>query len=578
MGGALQDSQKRQIVDARIDDLRSLGGDFVYVSVSFSQELHIEVGRTIWLVAPELTKQHEAIDRRRLAVYMSGDKSVGVIVKLDGSLFAKHFKKLKSGDLLHVVVEPLAVVAKSYVVIVDDSAVEILPSLSCGHYKTHVLVAASLSTQMSKFVRDWIDKCRLTGKVVKTISPKDIGGRSVVAGTSGFIERVRGQYVRIKERDKLKEIVCEYSADGSALSTLLRHFFNGARLVNRKALTDSYEAITLGVMSSKQPFFITDEFGFVVYVNQAACDTTGYSSAQLVGAKEVLWSPLVTDAVSSNPVRCYTRKGSEYHAVVTRSVINIGGSVRGYVRTEQPIDVLSAQIEQLTDYVSVAAHQLRTPLSSINWYTEALLKNTETALSDKQRGYLLEIDSANKHLTSLVNTLLDVSRIEHGLETVESTSVNILKVIDSEIHEQKVSALQKTIKLGFESTFKNPYATGDERNIRIVVQNLLSNAIKYTPSGGKVMISVESYNSKNLVIKIADNGQGIPKSQQAKIFGKMFRADNARQSGIEGTGLGLYLVKEIVESMNGKVYFESDEGKGTTFYVVLPIDSHKAKV
>jgi signal transduction histidine kinase len=108
----------------------------------------------------------------------------------------------------------------------------------------------------------------------------------------------------------------------------------------------------------------------------------------------------------------------------------------------------------------------------------------------------------------------------------------------------------------------------------MIIQNLLSNAVKYTPENGKVQISFSQHNKKHILLKISDTGFGIPKNQQSKIFTKLFRADNAKLKDAEGTGLGLYIVKSIVDKTGGKVWFESKENKGTTFYVLVLIKSN----
>lgn len=111
--------------------------------------------------------------------------------------------------------------------------------------------------------------------------------------------------------------------------------------------------------------------------------------------------------------------------------------------------------------------------------------------------------------------------------------------------------------------------------MRMVLQNLLSNAIKYTPEGGKVVISFSLDDTKNVILKISDTGYGIPKNQQNKIFTKLFRADNVIGKDTEGTGLGLYIARSIVEQAGGKLWFESNENKGTTFYATLPLRKTK---
>ncbi len=118
----------------------------------------------------------------------------------------------------------------------------------------------------------------------------------------------------------------------------------------------------------------------------------------------------------------------------------------------------------------------------------------------------------------------------------------------------------------------------DPKLLRMVVQNILSNAVKYTPEGGKIELSISLADKKNILLKISDTGYGIPKNQQDRIFTKLFRADNVRDKDTDGTGLGLYIVKSIVENSGGKIWFKSsgeEENSGTTFYVELPLDGVK---
>jgi signal transduction histidine kinase len=123
---------------------------------------------------------------------------------------------------------------------------------------------------------------------------------------------------------------------------------------------------------------------------------------------------------------------------------------------------------------------------------------------------------------------------------------------------------------------KLPLVEADQNLATIVFQNLLTNAVKYTPEGGSVKVDL-AQQGEEAVLTVSDTGYGIPKEQQGKIFSKLFRADNVREAGIEGTGLGLYMVKSIVESSGGRIWFESEVGKGTTFHVALPISGMKKR-
>lgn len=229
-----------------------------------------------------------------------------------------------------------------------------------------------------------------------------------------------------------------------------------------------------------------------------------------------------------------------------------------------------------TEFVSLASHQLRTPLSAINWYAEMLLAGDAGKLNKEQKQYLQEVYNGNQRMVDLVNSLLNVSRIELGTFAVEPRPTNLVDIAKSLLNElaSEIKEKKLTVKNNFDKTL--PKINVDPKLMRMVIQNLLSNAVKYTPEKGKVNVDITKQKS-DILIKVADTGYGIPKHQQDKIFTKLFRADNIREKDTEGTGLGLYIVKSVVEQSNGKIWFESEENKGTTFFVTIPLSGMKKK-
>ncbi|MFA6184056.1 MAG: ATP-binding protein [Parcubacteria group bacterium] len=229
-----------------------------------------------------------------------------------------------------------------------------------------------------------------------------------------------------------------------------------------------------------------------------------------------------------------------------------------------------------TEFVSLASHQLRTPLSSINWYAEMLLGGDAGKINAEQKSYLKEIYYGNQRMIHLVNSLLNVSRLEMGTFLVEPQETNILEMADDVIKELLPRSTEKNIKIKSNYAKNIPEIKVDPKLMRIIFQNLLSNSLKYTPAKGKIELKI-SKDERNINIEITDNGMGIPESQKNNIFSKFFRADNVRQTETEGTGLGLYLVKSIIDHSEGKIVFKSIEGKGTTFFISIPLTGMKAK-
>ncbi len=237
-----------------------------------------------------------------------------------------------------------------------------------------------------------------------------------------------------------------------------------------------------------------------------------------------------------------------------------------------------------TEFVSLASHQLRTPLSAINWFGEMLLNGDAGKLNKAQREYMNQVFDSNKRMIDLVNSLLDVSRLEVGKLAGKPVSTDITALIDSLQKELAVGIREKHLE--FVANLRPvPQVVADPKQLRMIIQNLMSNAVKYTPAKGSVSVTLRPAKAADLAkanlhstgqhwyFSVQDTGYGIPKDAQPKIFAKLYRADNVQRLNVEGTGLGLYIVKEIVEKMGGRVWFESTEGAGTTFYVVAPLYS-----
>lgn len=231
-----------------------------------------------------------------------------------------------------------------------------------------------------------------------------------------------------------------------------------------------------------------------------------------------------------------------------------------------------------TEFVSLASHQLRTPLSAINWYAELLRDGEAGKMSKQQKEFVDEIFAGNQRMVKLVNELLNVSRIDFGNFTIDPIELDVLDIAKSVVKELTPSISKKKLNVVEEYSPKKINYIADPNILRIVIQNLVSNAVKYTPEKGKIIVKVMLEEEiKKLLIEVSDTGYGIPAEQQNQIFSKLFRADNVKEMDAIGTGLGLYVLKSIVEESGGTVSFESELGEGSTFTVLLPIEGMKRK-
>jgi len=226
-----------------------------------------------------------------------------------------------------------------------------------------------------------------------------------------------------------------------------------------------------------------------------------------------------------------------------------------------------------TEFVFLAAHQLRTPLSAIKWALRMLLDGDLGKITDEQRDFVEKTYKSNEKMIGLINDLLNVSRIEEGRYLYKPTLENIENLIQIVVNAYKEEMERKNLEFDFKKPEKKlPRTIIDVEKIRLVIENLLDNAVRYTSPGGRVTIFLRYIEKeKEIEFSIKDTGIGVPKDQQKRVFTKFFRGVNVMRMETEGTGLGLFIAKNIIEAHGGKIWFESEEGKGTTFYFTLPL-------
>lgn len=280
--------------------------------------------------------------------------------------------------------------------------------------------------------------------------------------------------------------------------------------------------------------------------------------------------------IASQDVCFRNSRGRLFPAAVTASAVFLHGALIGGVVVFRDITKEKDVDRMKTDFISLASHQLRTPLSAMKWLGEILLSGDSGPLNEEQRKMIQNIYSSNERMIGLVNALLNISRIESGRIIIDPKPVELKRLVEEVLEEldQKIKEKGHNVSIHVEDGLNAINA--DPKLVRHIYMNLLTNSIKYTPPGGEIKIAL-SKKGAEVVSQISDNGFGIPKAQHEKIFEKFFRAQNVAKKETDGTGLGLYLVKQVVDSSGGKVWFESDENRGTTFWFTLPISGVKPK-
>ncbi|OHA59413.1 MAG: hypothetical protein A2589_00900 [Candidatus Vogelbacteria bacterium RIFOXYD1_FULL_46_19] len=248
---------------------------------------------------------------------------------------------------------------------------------------------------------------------------------------------------------------------------------------------------------------------------------------------------------------------------------------------ELELSLAKQQLEMLenakSEFVSVTTHQLRTPLSAIKWTFNMILSEQLGPLNQDQKTFLDKGYQSALRMINIVNSLVHIDHATAKKEDYNLAPTDLTKLIENIKFEFVNQAESKKIGLEFKMTSESlPLVTVDENKIRMVVENLIDNAIKYTHEGGMitVLLSDLRLNTAHPAVEISvrDTGVGIPLAEQKKIFHKFFRASNARREEPDGSGIGLYIAKDIVERHQGAMWFETEEGKGTTFFFTLPIN------
>jgi len=359
-------------------------------------------------------------------------------------------------------------------------------------------------------------------------------------------------------------------------------------------LAHDLDKFKLAVEDASDHIAITDSEGKIIYANKGVERITGFSRDKIIGQKagskenwggfmdavfyQKLWKTIKEKKeVFSGEINNRRINGEDYVAFASISpVLDENKNIIFFVGIERDI-TKERQIDKTkTEFVSLASHQLRTPLSATNWYTEMLLAGDAGKISKKQKQYLEEIYHSNKRMVELVSSLLNVSRLDLGTFYIEPKPTNIIKIADNVLKElsSEINIKKIKIKKDYDKTIAE--INVDQKLMIIIFQNLLSNAVKYNNEKGTVILTIKKQD-QNMLIIVSDNGYGIPEKDQARIFTKLFRADNAREKETDGTGLGLYIVKSIMEQSGGKIWFESKEDQGTTFYVTIPLSGMKMK-
>ncbi|MCX6782060.1 MAG: PAS domain S-box protein [Candidatus Magasanikbacteria bacterium] len=397
--------------------------------------------------------------------------------------------------------------------------------------------------------------------------------------TLSFLQEITG---RKRAEDALNARVVEVEKAKKAMVDVLEDI--GREKSISESLAKDLEKFKLAVDGASDLIVITDINAKIVFANRAAERITGFKIDEMIGHDpgelwggqmnteyyKRMWQIIKKDKkVFSGEFINKRKNGETYDAEVHVSpIMDKSGDIIFFVSIEKDITQAKEVDRMKTEFVSIASHQLRTPLTTMKWYAE-LLVAAEKDLSKKHSDYVHRIYDSSLKMVRLVNDLLNVSRIETGKKfAIEKKSTDMVSLVKRAIADQSVAVMQSDIKIELVDWPEHIKMMVDEEKMYQVFQNLINNAVKYSNPGGKVEVRIE-LSDGNSIFSVKDMGLGIPLNQQGRVFEKFFRGENVTNAGKAGTGLGLYIVKAIVEGHGGRIWFESGKKTGTIFYFEL---------
>jgi len=329
------------------------------------------------------------------------------------------------------------------------------------------------------------------------------------------------------------------------------------------------------IQQVKEGITVVDFNGEVVLINETAREAMGIEGKSNLHGKR--YTDLCRDPDITNAVKRSLASGEEYRTEIqaedgrTFDVRVMRLKEIGVVLTLYDITHFKKLDQLKSNFVSAVSHDLRSPLTAALGYIELL--GRVGPLNSTQREFLQRARISLDNITEIINNLLDLGKIESGLDS-HNELVDVGNVIRYSIEGNRPLADAKNQSLTVSVEEDLPPVLGNAIRLRQALDNLITNAIKYTPEGGKIKVTAKSRDGQ-VIITVEDNGVGIPKSEQRYIFNKFYRASNVAGTH-PGTGLGLSIVKSIVENHHGRIWVDSEEGKGTKFTIVLPAAQQEA--
>jgi len=467
------------------------------------------------------------------------------------------------------------------------------------------------------------------------VHPEDLDrvGREVQEYSASGKERFQQEYRIIAKDGRVcwvdDRTLVERNADGQ-----ITHYQGIIiDITERKRAEDDLRKLLRAVEQSPVTVVIADLRGTIEFVNPSFTGTTGYTREEVIGQNPRVWKSGVHPPAFYKELWETIRAGNVWHgefcnrkkngelyweAAVIAPVRDMQGKITHFVAIKEDITGMKRLTDELrhakeaaeaanrakSDFLANMSHELRTPLNSIIGFSELLEDGVAGPIADNQKELANDISTSGKHLLSLINDILDLSKVEAGKMELELGEFNLEELIDGSLVMFKEKAMKHNIKIAAEVEEGIGDIIADERKIKQVLYNLLSNAMKFTPDGGSVAVNARPLSSSesgavsseqeriyselrtlnpelhgNFVeISVADTGIGISPEDQEKLFQPFQQIDSALSRKYSGTGLGLNLCRKFIELHGGRIWIESEVGKGSKFTFIVPAQGNPSAV
>ncbi len=341
----------------------------------------------------------------------------------------------------------------------------------------------------------------------------------------------------------------------------------------------SYAAKDIMKIPVKSEAVITKIFaeGKVQSTNTLGFNNETYNNLmETSGVKSYLFAPLKVEEKSIG-LFCFC---SKFQNFFNEEKIHLAELIAGQTaaivenaRIHEHLKKVNTEFERMhkvkNDFVSMVLHELKTPLTAIKGFVHVILNGEAGKINEQQKKFLGIVEQSSEHLNRLIGDLLDLSKIENGLITLKLEQLDLADVVRKSVETNINQIKNKDIKMKLEIDKELPLIFGNRLRLLQVYDNLISNAVKFTARGGQIIITVGEKGGF-VSSSVSDNGVGIPKEEHKKIFEKFYQVDSSHTQTAHGTGLGLFIVKTIVELHGGNIRLDSMPGAGSTFSFLLP--------